>query len=202
MSHQPKEYRKDERKCFKCGKQGHLAHNCRTRTQNTTKWKQGTSNNKQYKQKNMFLLELNNVQLYDSWLIDSGATHHICKHRDWFINYKPIANEIIYSANNNTQNNLKAIGIDDINIKTYVNNSNFDITLHNVHHVPNVRRNLLSVSQIENKQKRLVIDNHRLSILNKRTKTIVRETFCKNGLYIVRARITKSTPNQIETHIV
>jgi len=30
------------------------------------------------KHKNTFLLEINNTQLDDCWLLDSGATHHIC----------------------------------------------------------------------------------------------------------------------------
>ncbi|XP_036144285.1 uncharacterized protein LOC118646102 [Monomorium pharaonis] len=47
---------------------------------------------------NGLLVELNNTALNDSWLIDSGATHHVCKYRDWFDSYKPIVNETIYST--------------------------------------------------------------------------------------------------------
>lgn len=51
-----------------------------------------------YKNSSALLLELNNTQLDNSWLLDNGATHHVCKYKEWFDKYKPIANEIIYST--------------------------------------------------------------------------------------------------------
>lgn len=116
----------------------------------------------------MLLLELNNTQLDDSWLIDSGATHYVYKHREWFKKYKPIANEIIYSADSKSNDTLKAVGVGNIRIQTFVGNKRFNLTLLNVYHVSNVRRNLLSVSQTEKKRKRLLIITQNLKFETKR----------------------------------
>lgn len=201
--HQAKESSKEEkRKCFKCNKIGHLANNCNSKSVNTKgnrkRWTPNTHRNN-----NVLLLELNNTQLDDSWLIDSGATHHVCKHREWFAKYKPITSKIIYSADSNSSDTLKAIGVGDIDIQTYIGNRKLNLTLINVYHVPNIRRNLLSVSQIEKKRKRLMIDNGKLKIQNKESRMIVGEALCKDGLYIVKARVLKSANNlnQRETNV-
>lgn len=47
--------------------------------------------------------------------------------------------------------------------------------------VPNIRRNLLSVSQIEMKDKRLIFDNGKVKIFNKKAR-MMREAFNKDGL--------------------
>jgi len=79
--HQTKEHSKEEkRRCFKCNKVGHLANSCNSKSnyaiRNRKRW---TPN---CKTDSTLLLELNNAQLDDSWLIDSGATHHVCKYRE------------------------------------------------------------------------------------------------------------------------
>lgn len=58
-----------------------------------------------------------------------------------------------------------------------------------------MRRNLLSVSQIEKKYRRLLIDNGKLKIQDKENNMIVGEALCKNGLYIVKAKVTNDMYN-------
>jgi len=58
------------------------------------------------------------------------------------------------------------------------------------------------VSQIERKDKRLIFDNGKVKIFNKKTRKIVGEAFDKNGLYIMKAENINSKSNQTETYIV
>lgn len=81
-------------------------------------------------------------------------------------------------------------------------NNVISLTLRDVYHVPNIRRNLLSVSQIEMKEKKLIFDNGKVRIINKRTKMIVGEAQNKDGLYVVKTRIVKANSDQVETNMI
>lgn len=74
------------------------------------------------------------------WLIDSGATNHICSDLNLFQNRKPVvgANEYI------TVPNGRKIPIANIG-SVRVNNS---LVLHNVLHIPHIQFNLISVQRL------------------------------------------------------
>lgn len=44
------------------------------------------------------LMDTEHATLEDAWLIDSAATHHVCKHEEWFQNLKRIRPEPIGTA--------------------------------------------------------------------------------------------------------
>lgn len=155
-----------------------------------------------YKNKDSYLVEMNSIQNDNQWILDSGASHHTCKYRHWFTSYKEIDSENVYSANDCSTNELKAIGKGNINIETRVNNIIFYITLHNVYHVPNLRKNLLSVSEIEKKNKRVIFDNGTAKIFNKITRKIVGEAHIKNGLYILNTNDIDTQLEHTETHMI
>jgi hypothetical protein len=71
------------------------------------------------------------------WLLDSGASNHMCLHRHWFITYQSIDDGIVYMGNDIS---CKVVGIGSIRIKM------FDGTikiLTDVRHVPDIRKNLI-----------------------------------------------------------
>lgn len=194
--------KKEEKGCFRCGKQGHIARYCRTRLNDNVRnnYKPNAQNN--YKGKDSLLLELNNIKTNDTWILDSGATNHVCRYRNRFHNYKSIDSERIYSADSKENDELKAIGIGDVDIETIVNNDIYSLTLRNVYYVPNLRRNLMSISQIEAKNKKIVFDNGTAKIINKETKRIVGAAHECNGLYVVVTNDTKENSSQVETNII
>jgi len=62
-------------KCFSCGKQGHFAKQCRKKERKSDK-------NDVTKEKQIALFtDSGCTTLDDAWLMDSAATHHVCKHR-------------------------------------------------------------------------------------------------------------------------
>lgn len=72
-------YKTKEIICYKCGKAGHIANECNIKLnkRRTTQW-----THKKSKADGAFLLSMNNVDLDDSWLLDSGCTHHVSNRRD------------------------------------------------------------------------------------------------------------------------
>ena len=76
-------------------------------------------------------------------ILDSGRTYHMCPHKDWFSAYGPVDSTIIHISNN-AQCNVTGIGT--VKIKTYDGVVN---TLSNVRHVPDLKRNLISLGILE-----------------------------------------------------
>jgi hypothetical protein len=77
------------------------------------------------------------------WLLDSGASNHMCLHRHWFVTYQSIDDGIVYMRNDIS---CKVVGIGNIRIKM------FDGTvkiLNDVRHVPDLRKNLISLGVLD-----------------------------------------------------
>jgi hypothetical protein len=77
------------------------------------------------------------------WLLDSGASNHMCLHRHWFVTYQSIDDGIVYVGNDIS---CKVVGIGIIRINM------FDGTvkiLTNVRHVLEFRKNLISLRVLD-----------------------------------------------------
>ena len=81
---------------------------------------------------------------------------------------------------------LQAKGIGDIMLRMQVGNSIKRVVLNDVYYVPEVRKNLMSVSQIEKKGHEIMIKNGKITIRNIYTKKILCVALRNNDLYIVK----------------
>ncbi|KAJ4706252.1 Retrovirus-related Pol polyprotein from transposon TNT 1-94 [Melia azedarach] len=81
----------------------------------------------------------------DVWILDSGASYHICPRREWFTTYEQVDGGNISMANSSV---CKAVGIGSIKIRTH--DGKF-CTLNDVRHVPLMTKNLISLSMLGNK---------------------------------------------------
>ncbi|CAM8929401.1 unnamed protein product [Rhodiola kirilowii] len=81
----------------------------------------------------------------DVWVLDSGASYHICPCREWFSTYEQIDGGNVSMANSDV---CKAVGIGLIRIRTH---DDFFCTLNEVRHVPQMTKNLISLSLLDSK---------------------------------------------------
>ncbi|KAF3655302.1 putative ankyrin repeat-containing protein-like isoform 2 [Capsicum annuum] len=139
-SNQPK--KKFKGKCFNCGKIGPKSTDCRAPKKEKKKDQENMAESK----KEMddlcaMLFECNLVGNPREWLMDSGATRYVCANKKLFSMFAPAqVEEMIYMANSAT---TKVEGTGKVCLKM---TSGKVLTLNNVLYVPELRKNLISIS--------------------------------------------------------
>ncbi|MCO6516555.1 MAG: hypothetical protein J6586_08695, partial [Snodgrassella sp.] len=165
--------------CWKCGKSGHIKRDCKGVKIGGKSNGSGTSGSgsggqaNSLKGQNMFneslqvyyvtyVSESNYVQDDDvAWWVDSGATVHVCKDRRWFKTYESLNDGSILHMGNESTALVHGRGCVDLNFS-----SGKIVTLFNVIHVPDIRKNLVSSSVLNNHGYKQVIESDKF-ILSK-----------------------------------
>ncbi|UYV74085.1 SLC6A1 [Cordylochernes scorpioides] len=122
--------RKEDKKnkvftCYKCGKEGHIARSCRGKAKTSVPNFQPPRCSTHEIAGSEMLTALSCAIPDNSWVIDSGATHHVCNKREWFANFQGITSDPILTASGTT----RAEGCGDIKFKTYVGKHHVDLKL-------------------------------------------------------------------------
>ena len=84
----------------------------------------------------------NNV-LLESWVLDSACSYHMIPKKDWFDTYKPHNSCMVQISNDATS---PVIGIRTVKIKMF---DGVVRVFSNVRHVPNLRKNLISLGVLD-----------------------------------------------------
>ncbi|WVZ02757.1 hypothetical protein V8G54_023563 [Vigna mungo] len=160
-----KQYSKEEKKnmeCFVCRKKGHLSYEC---------WFNKNAQDKQGYNKEAHVVE---EEEFDSepivlmvatntedtgttqniWYVDSGCSNHMTFNRGWMKNLDESKKSKVRVANNST---LRVEGIGSIQIKR---KNGLHATLENVLLVPEMKCNLLSVGQLNEKGYTVIMGNN------------------------------------------
>ncbi|WVZ61696.1 hypothetical protein U9M48_011528 [Paspalum notatum var. saurae] len=82
----------------------------------------------------------------DEWILDSGASFHICINRDWFITYDSVKSG--GSVRMGDDRPCQIVGIGSIQIKMH---DGIVRTLTDVRHIPDMTKNLISLSTLDGK---------------------------------------------------
>nr|XP_016453058.1 PREDICTED: uncharacterized protein LOC107777526 [Nicotiana tabacum] len=128
--------------CHNYGKVGHKATECRA-PKKDKKNSQGNMIEKNDEIDDLYaiLSECSLVGNPREWWIDSGATRHVCANKELFTSYAPAGpDEIFFTANSAT---AKIEGTGKIALKMTFGKI---VTLNDVLHVPEMRKNLASTS--------------------------------------------------------
>ncbi|GJZ54901.1 zinc finger, CCHC-type containing protein [Tanacetum coccineum] len=159
--------------CWKCGKPGHLKKDCkggnvgnRANGSSTKGSEDGSSNplkgqsmfNKSHQiyyvtyVSEAFFMQDDDV----AWWVDSGATVHVCKDRCWFKTYESLNDGSILHMGNESTALVHGRGCVDLRFS-----SGKVVSLLNVLHVPNIRKNLVSSSVLNNCGYKQVIESNK-----------------------------------------
>jgi hypothetical protein len=93
-------HRKGKEKFRYCGKTRHLKKDCwkRKESEENSK-KEGNLTVTNSGMTNQFLSVSSNLQYQEEWNLDSGASHHMCSHRNWFISYQSVDEGVVFMGN-------------------------------------------------------------------------------------------------------
>ncbi|KAL6334035.1 hypothetical protein AAG906_000090 [Vitis piasezkii] len=156
-------------KCYNCGKTGHKSNDCRKPKKekkpqaNVTEFDK-LSNDVSEMNLSAVVSECNIVGNTKEWWVDTGATRHICSNKWMFSTYKPVEqNEELFMGNSSSS---KVEG---------------QLTLNDVLHVPDIRKNLVSGSLLSKNGFKLVFVSDKF-VLTK-NEMFVGKGYLSDGLF-------------------
>ncbi|KAK2578427.1 hypothetical protein KPH14_000974 [Odynerus spinipes] len=117
-----------------------------------------------------------------SWTIDSGSTSHMTPYRYWLVNSEPYNIEVnLAEENRSLQSHLKG----DVLFKTWTKDGTRNVRIKDVLYVPNLRTNLMSVSQMVANGHKVIFDSGEVEIISKEG-ILIGTALDEGGVYILQ----------------
>ncbi|KAL0416780.1 UNVERIFIED_CONTAM: hypothetical protein Slati_3509900 [Sesamum latifolium] len=148
--------------CYNCGKPNHMAKDCRLPKKNQAHISEVRSVPINLGELNLsaVVFEANLVDNSREWWIDTGATRHIYSDKEMFSTYTPINGRKLFMGNSATSN---IVGLGKVVLKM---TSEKELTVIDVLHVLDIRKNLVSGSLLVKSEFRLVFESNKLLTKN------------------------------------
>lgn len=156
---------KKKNECFNCGKEGHWKSECpdkKSEHKNDSKKKNSSD-----KSEAIFAAEhfMSSGLIGEEWILDSGASEHMTYDRSAFCRYEELENPKTVRFGDNHQGT--GLGVGEIDVISELDNGiSKKLTLKNVLYVPEVRRQLFSVSAATDNGSVGQIDKERIVLKN------------------------------------
>ena len=120
-----------------------------------------------------------------TWIIDSGATSHICHDRSRFTDYVLLSKPEVVSLGDGHKQ--QAVGRGTVTLQIVVSGKVKKYILNNVLHVPKLKFNLISVSKVTSDSKQIVFSDEVCQIIDA-SGSIVAEGQQEGDLYVLRLK--------------
>ncbi|KAG8495946.1 hypothetical protein CXB51_009450 [Gossypium anomalum] len=155
--------------CNFCKKKGHIKSEC-YKLQNKIKREAANQKGKQpensgeadvvedYSDGELLVASVNDSKVSEEWILDSGCTFHMSPNRDWFTTYETVSEGVVLIGNNAS---CKIAGVGTIKVKMF---DGVVRTLSDIRHVPELKRNLISLSTLDSKGYRYTAESGVLKI--------------------------------------
>ncbi|KAE8719673.1 hypothetical protein F3Y22_tig00109926pilonHSYRG00011 [Hibiscus syriacus] len=134
--------------CYKCKEARHMKRDCPKLKKQTDEKRDGSSKSVNVVEDDTSdcsegdMLSISTTQLTDAWILDSGCSYHITPNREWFSTYKPVNSGSVYLGDDRCCN---IVGIGDVRIKMHDGSVR---TLSGVRHIPDLKKNLISLGTL------------------------------------------------------
>ena len=160
--------------CFKCHNLGHFQYEC-------PQWNKEANYVEVDKDEELLLMayvEKLDAKRSDAWFIDSGCSNHMCGDKGMFSN---LVEELRHSVKcgNNTRMTVAGKG----SVKLMFNGLSF--VIRDVYYVPELRNNLLSVGQLQEKGVAIVINNGSCSMYHPDKRLIAHTKMSSNRMFVL-----------------
>lgn len=140
-------------RCYVCNKTSHWARDCRS------KKKSGKYRSLNETEGDALMIEMltsvteHNIDT-NAWYLDSGASDHMCNHREWFVNFSKFERHLPVRMGNGEY--IFAHGKGDINILAFDGCKWIKRHLSKVLYIPGIKYNLFSVGAALDKGLQLI----------------------------------------------
>ena len=171
-----------ETRCFKCRKLGHIVRNCSLNKKGSRISRIWQMEMGKYKQVRKRMSSASSQGRSKLWYIDSGATKHMTSEKDLIVDYVqyPQFFEIFLGDNRM----IRALGEGKVSLEFYDGSNVLTMGLYNVMYVPEIAKNLVSVSAMTGKGAEVLFENDKCYV-TKDKKTMNMGHLTNSNLYVI-----------------
>lgn len=163
--------------CYKCHKLGHFQYECPT-------WDKEANYAELDEQEEMLLMsyvEMNEANREDAWFLDSGCSNHMSGDKAVFSELDESFRQLV-KLGNNTRMNVLGKG----NVRLHLNRFNHVVT--EVFYVPDLKNNLLSIGQLQEKGLAILIQTGTCKIYHPERGLIIQTNMTTNRMFVLLAK--------------
>jgi hypothetical protein len=165
--------------CYRCHKLGHYQNECPT-------WEENANFAEEFNEHEEMLMMAQNKTATNTsdqvWFLDSGCSNHMIGTKEWLFDFDDSFRETVKLGDNST---MSVLGKG--NVKLCLQGKVSVIT--DVYYLPNLRNNLLSIGQLQQKNLTVVFSKDVCKIFHEERGLIVSTPMTLNRMYVILAPV-------------